>query len=341
MSTWRRVIAAFLLGAGLFLTVPIYGQDLNTLLVNFITDLRNGTFTVGGGAGTPVILTSDGSDSLAQRNGATAQQFCVYNTFTSATNQEKVCIDYKATADTPLIGSRTGSAGGSARVVGFIAQGASAGGLAGVRANRAAAPFVRLGIFGTTALSSVDSSGATGNMVEVGYGTNTATSGSVVGAAVVPTYNQASGTADNKDFIINRTQTAIGSGAQYAFETQIAGTAQFSISSLGTLALRNKCTVTVDGATTFALSNTAGCSYIDLQCTGAETINTITGAVTGTLLWLLNGDTDCTIADDDVATAANAIDLTGTGTNDVGAVAKVVGLIYDGANWMQLFESDN
>jgi hypothetical protein len=97
-------------------------------------------------------------------------------------------------------------------------------------------------------------------------------------------------------------------------------------------------TVTVDGATTFAVTSS---DYIVLTCTGAETINTITGGVVGKVLVIENTDTDCTIADDDAATAADAVDLTGTATNDVGAAAKVIGLIYNGTHWKQIWESDN
>lgn len=96
-------------------------------------------------------------------------------------------------------------------------------------------------------------------------------------------------------------------------------------------------TTTVDGATTFAVTT----SYLVLACTGAETINTITGGVTGQIVLIENTDTDCTIADDDDATASNAVDLTGTATNDVGAVAKVITLIYNGTYWLQTAESDN
>ena len=105
----------------------------------------------------------------------------------------------------------------------------------------------------------------------------------------------------------------------------------------GRLVVNERATVTVDGATTFAVAS----SHTVLACTGAETINTITGGVTGMVLYLVNNDTDCTLADDDAATAANAIDLTGTATNDVGAAKKVVTLFYNGTDWEQMGESDN
>jgi len=95
--------------------------------------------------------------------------------------------------------------------------------------------------------------------------------------------------------------------------------------------------VDIDSATTFEATS----SYVQLTCTGAETINTITGGLSGMRLLIEHRDTDCTIADDDVTTAADAIDLEGTATNDVGAAAKVIELYYDGANWLQTGESEN
>lgn len=96
--------------------------------------------------------------------------------------------------------------------------------------------------------------------------------------------------------------------------------------------------ITVDAATTFALTTS---DYITLACTGAETINTITGGVSGVLLIVEHTDTECTIADDDSATAANAVDLTGATANDIGAVAKVITLLNNGTHWLQVSESDN
>lgn len=99
--------------------------------------------------------------------------------------------------------------------------------------------------------------------------------------------------------------------------------------------------VTVDGATTFAISPRMPWAYVLLACTGAETIDTITGGRQGTVLIVEHSDTDCTIADDDTPTAANAIDVTGVATNDVGAAAKVMLFVFTGTSWMEIGESDN
>ena len=98
-------------------------------------------------------------------------------------------------------------------------------------------------------------------------------------------------------------------------------------------------TVTVDAATTFAVTGPYS-ARITLACTGAETIDTITGGTAGMVLYIQHTDTDCTLADDETPTAADAIDLTAAAT-DVGAAKKVVVLIYNAGAWEEVAESDN
>ena len=98
-------------------------------------------------------------------------------------------------------------------------------------------------------------------------------------------------------------------------------------------------TVTVDAATTFAVTGPYS-ARVTLACTGAETIDTITGGTAGMVLYLQHTDTDCTLADDETPTAADAIDLTAAAT-DVGAAKKVMVLIYNAGAWEEVAESDN
>lgn len=114
-----------------------------------------------------------------------------------------------------------------------------------------------------------------------------------------------------------------------------SGTPRNFVVSKG-FALESHGTITVDGASTFALTG----AFNVLACTGAESISTITGGMTGSLLYLEDTDTDCTLVDDDAPTASNALNLTGTG-NDVGAAGKLVVLIYDGTAWLEVTESAN
>lgn len=59
------------------------------------------------------------------------------------------------------------------------------------------------------------------------------TSGTRAIFAITPTYNQATGTAANTDFLINRTQTAVGSGAQLLADMQVGSVSKFKVSNTG------------------------------------------------------------------------------------------------------------
>jgi hypothetical protein len=60
-------------------------------------------------------LWRDAANTLAQRNGVNAQTFNIYNTYTGATNYERAHIGWNDTADTFVIGTEAGSAGGTVR----------------------------------------------------------------------------------------------------------------------------------------------------------------------------------------------------------------------------------
>lgn len=66
-------------------------------------------------------------------------------------------------------------------------------------------------------------------------GSYTNTSGFTSGISLRPTYNQASGTAANSDIFINRTETAVGSGAQRYLDFQTGGTSEFILDNNGVL----------------------------------------------------------------------------------------------------------
>jgi hypothetical protein len=70
-----------------------------------------------------VILDRDSADVLALRRTTNAQQFCVYNTYTSSTNYERGVFDWKTTANILRIGTEKGSIGGTARAVSIVTDG--------------------------------------------------------------------------------------------------------------------------------------------------------------------------------------------------------------------------
>lgn len=84
-------------------------------------------------------------------------------------------------------------------------------------------------------------SGATGlTAVSVGNGsgpTNIRTGGTNKWLSVEARYNQASGSAENWDLFVNRTEVAVGSGAQYSQGWAVGGTVHSSLTKLGLLTL--------------------------------------------------------------------------------------------------------
>ncbi len=76
-----------------------------------------------------------------------------------------------------------------------------------------------------------------GVTIHGGTSSYTQTSGSNGVLRLLPTYNQTSGTAANTDLLINRTQTAIGSGAQLLIDAQVGSVSQFNLTNKGQLNL--------------------------------------------------------------------------------------------------------
>lgn len=75
----------------------------------------------------------------------------------------------------------------------------------------------------------------TSNTAVFNVTTGSARSGSSaaqVFASLTPTYNQTS-TAGATDFLINRTETAVGTGAQFLMDAQVAGISKFNITNTG------------------------------------------------------------------------------------------------------------
>ncbi|MBP9717748.1 hypothetical protein KBD59_00420 [Candidatus Gracilibacteria bacterium] len=83
----------------------------------------------------------------------------------------------------------------------------------------------------------------------------------------------------------------------------------------------------------------AGLNVINLEATSAD-VNTITNGVAGQMLILLFNDA-VTVADDDTATAANAINLVGIATSFVAAAGDTLTLVSDGSSWREVTRSVN
>lgn len=88
-----------------------------------------------------------------------------------------------------------------------------------------AAPNVSFTVAGTS--SSVTSPG-----IVLSSGTYNGASVAQTHLSITSTYNQ-SGTSSGTDLLINRTQTAVGSGSQLFIDAQVGGTSRFSVSNIG------------------------------------------------------------------------------------------------------------
>ncbi len=87
--------------------------------------------------------------------------------------------------------------------------------------------------------------------INVATGTWTNTDGGTSQAvAIKPVYNQASGAASNTDLLINRTETAVGSGAQYLINAGVGGgtfVSKFAVSNVGLITVSGVGTHTFTG----------------------------------------------------------------------------------------------
>jgi hypothetical protein len=63
-----------------------------------------------------LVLYRDAANTLAQRNGTTAQAFRVYNTYTDASNYERGVFDWTTNANTLTIGTTNAGTGTARRV---------------------------------------------------------------------------------------------------------------------------------------------------------------------------------------------------------------------------------
>lgn len=181
------------------------------------------------------LLAAEAANHYFQRSDANAQRASWANTYISPTNYEAFSIDWQTVANVALVGTRT-VATGTSRILSLVSQVTNAGdNYAAIRLSGAGGPFIEEGYF--SAAGSQQSSGATGIFFQYGRVTSDATSGTNAIFAITPTYNQTSGSAANTDLLINRTETAVGSGTQFLANFQVGGASKFSVANTGTTTL--------------------------------------------------------------------------------------------------------
>jgi len=233
----------------------ITGGSTNPLSYGFYSAAQKVTgVTTGYGfyqAGASDLNYFEGAVQLPSTNTAGIQ---LYNTADQTTNYER--LETLWSSNTAYL--RVATAGtGTTR---SLALG-SAGGTFTVRASTFTS-----GIFDFSA-SSTSTPGAIAYRFR-DY-TNTATSGTNIGLSLTPTYNQASGTAANTDLLINRTETAVGSGTQNLIQGQVGGVDKFVLSNSGAVGTASQIRV---GGVTFVNSRFS-----------------VASAVAGYAAWTTNG----------------------------------------------------
>ena len=167
------------------------------------------------------------------------------------------------------------------------------------------------------------SANSTGESVTVdSVNAKTNTSGQYTLFAIKPVYNQTSGTAANTDLLINRTQTAVGSGAQSLANLQVGGTSWYN----------------------FAVGNTATTGGFNAS-SGTENAVTIAPIInqSGTAGWtgLLVNPTLTAVGSGSQVSAAFMGGKVGIGTTNPGQVLSVSGanLITDGPGIVSITSS--
>lgn len=155
--------------------------------------------------------------------GSSSTGIALYNTADQTTNYERGTISWAS--NVLEIEAEVGGSGTPRAIQ--IKNTLAAGGYTELIVQRNAFPFFEVD-FVTTAMATA------GNFyLFTSTATITPTSGTVNFVSITPTYNETSGTAANTDLLINRTQTAVGSGAQNLIDAQVASSSMFKVSNVG------------------------------------------------------------------------------------------------------------
>jgi len=140
-----------------------------------------------------------------------------------------------------------------------------------------------------SSISSTKAGGAAATLLNL-FGTNTRTNaaGQSNVVSITQTYNQAASTASNTDLLINRTETSVGSGAQYLIDAQVNGVSKFKVDNAGNLTqLGSISSTTFSGTgniTTTGNISTTGAGTITangtmLAASGTASTSSVTGAL--------------------------------------------------------------
>lgn len=166
--------------------------------------------------------------------------------------------------------------------------------------------------------------------IRMAGGTYSQTTGVGGAVKITPTYNQLSGDAANTDLLINRTETAIGSGSQYLFDAQVGNVSKFAITNtgnvgIGTTSPTNILSLGGNAVRTFWMerhttANTAG-NGLTIQAGGATAA--ATDKAGGNLT--LNPGVSTGTGESGVILQGCVAGLTGTGDNSFSTILQILG----------------
>jgi hypothetical protein len=179
------------------------------------------------------ILGPSASGGFVIPNAGKATGLQLYNTADQTTNYER--LEMLFASNVAYLSTTTGgtATGRNLVISAQTSNGAASFGRIFLSGN-ATYPVLSVGLYSTRTGSGTVSAPAAGTAFLFGGGlVNTATSGTVVCMGITPTYNQTSGTAANTDLLINRTETAVGSGTQYLIQAQTGGADRFRVTTGG------------------------------------------------------------------------------------------------------------
>lgn len=153
--TWRinNVDALVLNGSGLTLSVAGVSRMNWT---GSVFSILHDSSAVAFGVSQDLLISRDAANTLAQRNGTTAQEFRVWNTFTSLTNGEFGKLEW--VSNVFRIGTEKGSGGGTARALSLVTDDTVRWTITGTDAGLVSGSNARFA-HGTSALATTDTEG--------------------------------------------------------------------------------------------------------------------------------------------------------------------------------------
>lgn len=225
----------------------LYARTLNLNATASIDGTAAGFLTVTGSMG---FGTNAPTSTLTFASTGTG--ITLHNVTDQTTAFEKLQLNWASNIGGLILTSGTGAGNRVLRVRGST----NSGQFVGVDFNRA----------GTTYEDhTYTQSNAAGPLTRFGNVTHDASNVAQIIVAITPTYNQTL-TAGATDLLINRTQTAVGSGAQLFLDMQVAGTSKFKVLNTGSLVMTGG-----SGALTISADSDGG-AYNIFSANGAQTL---------------------------------------------------------------------